>query len=165
MACQTGSSARYGRRWHTSYPRLTVRVSGAHSGPVHAHANALPERLNHTGDGAAGRGRWCSEAPPPAHESFLPHCPLIWPPEVHFLCTFGHSYDSLSPKAKAINQPVIVEKVMENIAILAGQLLPEGFFGVSPNLPPKAYDRHFQRKPLLLYSHKSPAEELCNRIT
>jgi peptide/nickel transport system substrate-binding protein len=42
--------------------------------------------------------------------------------------------------SKAINRPAIVEKVMENVAIPAGQLLPAGFFGVSPNLPPEAYD-------------------------
>jgi peptide/nickel transport system substrate-binding protein len=42
--------------------------------------------------------------------------------------------------SKAINRPAIVEKVMEGIAIPAGQLLPEGFFGVSPNLKPEPYD-------------------------
>jgi peptide/nickel transport system substrate-binding protein len=42
--------------------------------------------------------------------------------------------------SKAINRPAIVEKVMENVAIPAGQLLPEGFFGVSGNLPPETYD-------------------------
>jgi peptide/nickel transport system substrate-binding protein len=42
--------------------------------------------------------------------------------------------------SKAINRPAIVEKVMENVAIPAGQLLPEGFFGVSENLPPETYD-------------------------
>jgi peptide/nickel transport system substrate-binding protein len=40
----------------------------------------------------------------------------------------------------AINRDAIVEHVMEGIAIKAGQLLPEGFFGVSPNLQPVAYD-------------------------
>jgi peptide/nickel transport system substrate-binding protein len=40
----------------------------------------------------------------------------------------------------AINRPAIVERVMEGVAIPAGQLLPEGFFGVSKNLKPVAYD-------------------------
>jgi peptide/nickel transport system substrate-binding protein len=42
--------------------------------------------------------------------------------------------------SKAINRPAIVEKVMEGVAIPAGQLLPEGFFGVSPNLEPEPFD-------------------------
>jgi peptide/nickel transport system substrate-binding protein len=42
--------------------------------------------------------------------------------------------------SKAINRDAIVERVMEGIAIKAGQLLPEGFFGVSPNLKPVDYD-------------------------
>ena len=37
--------------------------------------------------------------------------------------------------SKSINRDAIVERVMENVALKAGQLLPEGFFGVSPNLP------------------------------
>ncbi len=40
----------------------------------------------------------------------------------------------------AINRPLIVERVMEGVAIPAGQLLPEGFFGISPNLKVDAYD-------------------------
>ncbi len=48
--------------------------------------------------------------------------------------------------SKAINRPAIVEKVMEGIAIPAGQLLPEGFFGVSPNLKPEAYDPEGAKK-------------------
>lgn len=39
-----------------------------------------------------------------------------------------------------INRGAIVERVMEGVAIPAGQLLPEGFFGRSPNLEPDAYD-------------------------
>ena len=39
-----------------------------------------------------------------------------------------------------INRDAIVERVMEGVAIPAGQLLPEGFFGRSPNLSPEAYD-------------------------
>ena len=42
--------------------------------------------------------------------------------------------------SKAINRDAIVDKVMEGIAIKAGQLLPEGFFGVSPDLKPETYD-------------------------
>ena len=42
--------------------------------------------------------------------------------------------------SKAINRDLIVERVMEGVAIKAGQLLPEGFFGVSPNLQPVEYD-------------------------
>jgi peptide/nickel transport system substrate-binding protein len=42
--------------------------------------------------------------------------------------------------SKAINRDAIVEKVMEGVAIKAGQLLPEGFFGVSDNLMPVDYD-------------------------
>ncbi|MDJ0684627.1 MAG: ABC transporter substrate-binding protein [Alphaproteobacteria bacterium] len=40
----------------------------------------------------------------------------------------------------AINRDAIVDRVMEGVAIKAGQLLPEGFFGVSPNLQPVEYD-------------------------
>lgn len=40
----------------------------------------------------------------------------------------------------AINRKAIVDRVMEGIAIPAGQLLPEGFFGVSNNLKPLEHD-------------------------
>lgn len=40
----------------------------------------------------------------------------------------------------AINRPAIVDRVMEGVAIPAGQLLPPGFFGTSENLQPVAYD-------------------------
>ena len=46
----------------------------------------------------------------------------------------------------AINRDAIVEHVMEGVAIPAGQLLPEGFFGVSPNLKPMPYDPEGARK-------------------
>lgn len=46
----------------------------------------------------------------------------------------------------AINRPAIVSRVMEEVAIPAGQLLPEGFFGVSPNLKPVAYDLEGAKK-------------------
>ena len=42
--------------------------------------------------------------------------------------------------SKAINRDAIVDRVMEGVAIKAGQLLPEGFFGVSANLQPVDYD-------------------------
>ncbi|MEM1382803.1 MAG: ABC transporter substrate-binding protein [Pseudomonadota bacterium] len=42
--------------------------------------------------------------------------------------------------SKAINRDAIVERVMEGVAIKAGQLLPEGFFGVSDKLLPVDYD-------------------------
>lgn len=42
--------------------------------------------------------------------------------------------------SKAINRPAIVERVMEGVALPAGQLLPEGFFGVSPTIKPEKYD-------------------------
>ena len=42
--------------------------------------------------------------------------------------------------SKAIYRKAIVERVMEGVAIPAGQLLPDGFFGVSPNLKPEPYD-------------------------
>jgi peptide/nickel transport system substrate-binding protein len=40
----------------------------------------------------------------------------------------------------AINRDAIVERVMEGVAIKAGQLLPEGFFGISSKLKPVSYD-------------------------
>ncbi len=42
--------------------------------------------------------------------------------------------------SKAINRDAIVERVMEGVAIKAGQLLPDGFFGRSDNLKPEKYD-------------------------
>ena len=42
--------------------------------------------------------------------------------------------------SQAINRDAIVSRVMEDVAIKAGQLLPEGFFGVSDKLQPVAYD-------------------------
>ncbi|MCK0150845.1 ABC transporter substrate-binding protein [Marivita sp. S6314] len=40
----------------------------------------------------------------------------------------------------AINRDAIVERVMEGVALPAGQLLPDSFFGVSDNLEVVAYD-------------------------
>ena len=42
--------------------------------------------------------------------------------------------------SKAIYRDAIVDRVMEGVAIKAGQLLPEGFFGVSDSLQPVDYD-------------------------
>ena len=42
--------------------------------------------------------------------------------------------------SKAINRPAIVERVMENMAQVADQFLPAGFYGHTPNLKPDAYD-------------------------
>ncbi|GHD58607.1 peptide ABC transporter substrate-binding protein [Thalassobaculum fulvum] len=39
-----------------------------------------------------------------------------------------------------INRKAIVDRVMEGVAIPAGQLLPDGFFGRSPNLTADPYD-------------------------
>lgn len=40
----------------------------------------------------------------------------------------------------AINREAITQRVMEGEAVPAGQLLPDGFFGVSPNLDPDPFD-------------------------
>ena len=48
--------------------------------------------------------------------------------------------------SKAIDRDAIVSRVMEGEAIKAGQLLPEGFFGVSPKLKPVAYDPNGAKK-------------------
>lgn len=42
--------------------------------------------------------------------------------------------------SKAIHRDLIIERVMEGIAVKAGQLLPDGFFGVSDKLKPEEYD-------------------------
>lgn len=48
--------------------------------------------------------------------------------------------------SKSINRELIVERVMEGVAVPAGQLLPEGFFGVSPNMKPEKYDPEGAKK-------------------
>jgi len=50
--------------------------------------------------------------------------------------------------SQAINRDAIVSRVMEGIAIKAGQLLPEGFFGRSPNLKPVKYDPELAKRNL-----------------
>jgi peptide/nickel transport system substrate-binding protein len=48
--------------------------------------------------------------------------------------------------SKAINRDAIVSRVMEGVAIPAGQLLAEGFFGVSPKVKPPVYDPEGAKK-------------------
>lgn len=48
--------------------------------------------------------------------------------------------------SKLIDRDAIVSRVMEGEAIKAGQLLPEGFFGVSPKLKPVAHDPNGAKK-------------------
>ncbi len=48
--------------------------------------------------------------------------------------------------SKAIRRDAIVERVMEGVAIPAGQLLPDGFFGVSENLEVMEYDPEGAKK-------------------
>ncbi len=42
--------------------------------------------------------------------------------------------------SKAINRPLIVERLMDGEAVAAGGFLAEGFFGASPRLRPEAFD-------------------------
>lgn len=46
----------------------------------------------------------------------------------------------------AINRQAIAERVMEGLSIPANQLLPEGFFGHNPALPPAQYDPEAAKK-------------------
>ena len=48
--------------------------------------------------------------------------------------------------SKAINRNAIVERVMDGLALPAGQLVPEGFFGVSASLKPEPFDPEGARK-------------------
>jgi peptide/nickel transport system substrate-binding protein len=48
--------------------------------------------------------------------------------------------------SKAINRNAIVDRTMDGLAIPAGQLMPEGFFGVSPNLKAEPFDPEGARK-------------------
>jgi len=48
--------------------------------------------------------------------------------------------------SKAINRQAIVDRIMDGVALPAGGLLPEGFFGVSPRLKPDAYDPEGARR-------------------
>ena len=46
----------------------------------------------------------------------------------------------------SINRDAIVSRVMEGIAVKAGQLLPAGFHGVSPNMKADPYDTKMAKK-------------------
>lgn len=48
--------------------------------------------------------------------------------------------------SKAIDRKAIVAQVMDGVAIPAGQVLPDGYFGVSPRLKPEAYDPEGAKK-------------------
>jgi len=48
--------------------------------------------------------------------------------------------------SKAINRPAIVDRVMEGLAVPAGQLLPDGMYGTSANLKPESYDPEGAKK-------------------
>jgi len=48
--------------------------------------------------------------------------------------------------SKAINRAAIAEKVMNGVAVPASQLLPAGFFGVTPNLQVEKFDPDGARK-------------------
>ena len=48
--------------------------------------------------------------------------------------------------SKAINRAAIVDKVMEGEAVPAGQLLPDGMFGTTPNLKVEPYDPEGAKK-------------------
>jgi peptide/nickel transport system substrate-binding protein len=58
--------------------------------------------------------------------------------------------------SKAINREAIVARVMEGVAIPAGQLLPPGFFGTSDKVKPEPYDPEGAKK--LLAEAGSPNE-------
>src|SRR6185295_8287170 len=42
--------------------------------------------------------------------------------------------------SKSIDRQAIADRVMEGLSIPAGQLVPPGFFGATPDLKPEAYD-------------------------
>ena len=48
--------------------------------------------------------------------------------------------------SKAMNRDVIVERIMETVAVPAGQLMAEQFFGTSKNLPVEKYDPEGAKK-------------------
>lgn len=48
--------------------------------------------------------------------------------------------------SKAINRQAIADRIMEGAAVPAGQLLPDGFFGVSPKVKVPAYDPEGAKK-------------------
>jgi peptide/nickel transport system substrate-binding protein len=48
--------------------------------------------------------------------------------------------------SKAINRDAIVAKIMGGVAVAAGELLPQGFFGTNPGAAPEAYDPEGAKK-------------------
>ena len=64
----------------------------------------------------------------------------------HFRVYTDIDYRSFCAISKAINRDAIVDRVMEGNAIPAGQVLPEGFFAISPNLKPEKYDPEGAKK-------------------
>jgi peptide/nickel transport system substrate-binding protein len=56
--------------------------------------------------------------------------------------------------SKAINRQAIVDKLMEGLAVPAGQLLPDGFFGTSPKLKPEKFDLEGAKKLLAEAGYK-----------
>ncbi len=56
--------------------------------------------------------------------------------------------------SKAIDRKAIVQHVMEGVAIPAGQLLPDGFFGVSKKLKPEKHDPNGAKKLLTEAGYK-----------
>jgi peptide/nickel transport system substrate-binding protein len=56
--------------------------------------------------------------------------------------------------SKAINRQAIVDRVLEGVGLPAAQLLPEGFFGVSPNLKVEKYDPEGAKKLLAEAGYK-----------
>ncbi|MBL4908153.1 MAG: ABC transporter substrate-binding protein [Sneathiella sp.] len=48
--------------------------------------------------------------------------------------------------SKAINREAIVSKIMGGVAVAAGELLPQGFFGTNPGAGPEAYDPEGAKK-------------------
>ncbi|HUS96722.1 MAG TPA: ABC transporter substrate-binding protein, partial [Hyphomicrobiaceae bacterium] len=58
----------------------------------------------------------------------------------------------------AINRKAIVDRVMEGVAIPAGQLLPAGFYGVSKKLKPVAYNLNGAKKLLKEAGHEKGFE-------
>ncbi|WP_169569360.1 ABC transporter substrate-binding protein [Sneathiella limimaris] len=48
--------------------------------------------------------------------------------------------------SKAINRDAIVQKIMGGVAVAAGELLPQGFFGTNPGMEPEAYDPEGAKK-------------------
>jgi len=56
--------------------------------------------------------------------------------------------------SKAINRQAIVDRLMEGLAVPAGQLLPDGFFGTSPKLKPEKFDLEGAKKLLAEAGYK-----------